>query len=313
MRFIVWGAILCIFFYVFYQMIKYIHDKRVLDSVYERFQQVSEERQMNEEKLMQEQGNREKVGVLTRIDIRLMQSGVKKKFNFLTTELFIAIDLLFGLLGFLLLLELNKMPLFAAAGGVAVVIIPYIFMGVLSNKKAAMIEEDMNVFLDMMDAYSKSSDDIVDIIGKVYPLLNEPLNGYLEDFYFEAVRSGDLDGAFQHLKYKIPHKKLNEILGNLYICSRQLTDYSTIIKDSEEQLRTYLNGKRERQNARMDGAMELLIFAAVLAGSIYTASVITEVGLRELFTGSIIGQGMALYFICIGIAGLFVTFSHDNV
>lgn len=308
-----WGIIFCIFLYGFYQMMKYIHDKRMLSSVYERFQQVSEERQTNEERIMQEQGNREKVSVLTRIDILLVQSGLKEKANFLTTEIFIALDIVFGLICFVVILKLGNMLLFAVTGGLVGMVIPYVLMGISSNRKAAMIEEDMGVFLDMMDAYSKSSDDIVDIMGKVYPSLHEPLSNYLEAFYFEALRSGDVDRAFRHLKYKIPHKKLKEILGNLQICSKQLTDYSMIIKDSEEQLRTYLNGKRERQDARTDGAMTLLILAVILVVCIYIASIVTDISIIELFTGSIMGQCMALYFGCIGIVGLLVTFRHDNV
>lgn len=306
MKFIGWSIVVCLLFIGFYQMMKYIHDK------YEKYQAAFEIRQKNEESEMTEKGNREKVGLLTRIDILLVQSGIKKKFPSLVAELFITLDIVFGIGCFVCAWKLY--PMFALDvvvlfGGIA---LPYILMEVSTSQKAAQIEEDIGVFLDMMDAYSKSSDDIVDIMGKVYPSLHEPLNEYLETFYFEALRTGDVDKAFMHLKYKIPHKKLKEILGELQMCSKQMTDYSNIIRDVKEQMRVYLDGKRERQDAKKNGAMELLIFFGVVGISIVMAGNITDITIVELFTGSIIGQCFLLYFGVLAIAGLFVTFSSDK-
>lgn len=71
------------YYVFFYQMLKYIHDKRMLINAYDKLKQVSENRQIAEENLMIAQGNREHVDVLTQIDILLIQSGLRQKFIFL--------------------------------------------------------------------------------------------------------------------------------------------------------------------------------------------------------------------------------------
>lgn len=307
-----WCMVYIIIMYFFYQMLKYIHDKRMLINAYDKLKQVSENRQIAEENLMIAQGNREHVDVLTQIDILLIQSGLRQKIHFLTTEIFIALDIVVGTICFISILIISESVIFGMAAFVIGAALPYIAMNVSAMSKAKMMEDDMGVFLDMIDAYAKSSDDIVDIMGNVYPSLHEPLRGYVEEFYFEAIGIGDKDTAFRHLKYKIPHKKLREIIGNLQLCSTKVLDYHVIVKDSEEQLRTYLDGKRDRQDARTDGGMQMVIFAVIVIGGFYIMGLITEMDILEFLTSNILGKIIILYYIIIAIAALYVTFAPEK-
>ena len=307
-----WCMVYIIIMYFFYQMLKYIHDKRMLINAYDKLKQVSENRQIAEENLMIAQGNREHVDVLTQIDILLIQCGLRQKIHFLTTEIFIALDIVVGTICFISILKISESVIFGMAAFVIGAALPYIAMNVSAMSKAKMMEDDMGVFLDMIDAYAKSSDDIVDIMGNVYPSLHEPLRGYVEEFYFEAIGIGDKDTAFRHLKYKIPHKKLREIIGNLQLCSTKVLDYHVIVKDSEEQLRTYLDGKRDRQDARTDGGMQMVIFAVIVIGGFYIMGLITEMDILEFLTSNILGKIIILYYIIIAIAALYVTFAPEK-
>ena len=183
-----WCMVYIIIMYFFYQMLKYIHDKRMLINAYDKLKQVSENRQIAEENLMIAQGNREHVDVLTQIDILLIQSGLRQKIHFLTTEIFIALDIVVGTICFISILKISESVIFGMAAFVIGAALPYIAMNVSAMSKAKMMEDDMGVFLDMIDAYAKSSDDIVDIMGNVYPSLHEPLRGYVEEFYFAVQR-----------------------------------------------------------------------------------------------------------------------------
>lgn len=60
-----WCMVYIIIMYFFYQILKYIHDKRMLTNAYDKLKQISENRQIAEENLMVAQGNREHVDVLT--------------------------------------------------------------------------------------------------------------------------------------------------------------------------------------------------------------------------------------------------------
>lgn len=312
MNIVAWGIIFFLLVYGFYDLIRFIERNNSIHNAYEKLNGFSEQRQSKEERLIMDQGNRENVDFLTKIDILLTQSGAKKTIPFITTEIYLAFNLLLAVIGFVAILLLTGLVLFAVGGSALLVVGTYIFLSMMANKNAQIIEEDMGVFLDMLDAYSKSSDDIVDIMGKTYPSLSEPLMGYVEEFYYEAINVGE-ETAFRHLEYKIPNTKLKEILGNLQLCSRNLTDYGTIVTDSQEQLRVYLEGKRERTDARINGGMELLTFA-IIAGIIFVMiGNFAETNVWEMLLGTFVGQLIILYFVVLIIIGLITTFSYDKV
>lgn len=310
-KYLPWVGVFLLFLYGFYQLFKYISKRRSLYDTYEELSKISDERQEKEEQLMKEEGRREKTDFLTKLDILILQSGIKRKLPFLTAEIYIAFAVLVAVICFAVTWKITGVILFSVMGGLAGASVTYIYMEILTNSKAKSIEEDMGVFLDMIAVYSKTSDDIVDIMGKVYPFIHEPLSTYVEEFYFEAINK-NAETAFMHLKYKIPHEKMNEILGNLETCSKSLTDYNTIANESQEQITIYLEGKKERANARMDGGMELLSFFVIAVAAFFCMAKFAELSIVDLLINTVGGQCLIAYFSIIAIYGLIITFSYDK-
>ena len=311
MKLIAWSIIFLLFVNGFYKLFKYVEKKRSIFNTYEKLVQIADDRQKYEEMLMKSTGNREKVDILTQLDILIFQSGVKRKLPFLTAEIYIGFAALLGTFCFFAVWKLTGVFLFSVIGGGMGAGSTYLFMQIRSNENAKCIEEDMNVFLDLVNTYSKTSDDIIDILGKIYPSLHEPLSTYIEEFYYEAINT-DAETAFLHLKYKLPHEKMKEVLNNLEVSSNQLTDYSNIANDLQEQLRVYLEGKREREYARKNGGMELLVFYIVVGISLLLLSAFVEQNVFIWLWNNTLGQCFIGYFVVLALYGLGLTFSFDK-
>lgn len=306
-----WGIVFLLFGYSFYHFSMYISEKRYISDAYERLQASADERKKKEEERMQKEGNREKIDFLTWLDMLITQSGIKKKIPFFTAEVYACFAILLGVICFAVVLKVTDAVTFAFIGGGAGILSTYVYMQVLINENIKSIEEDMNVFLDLISTYSKSSDDIVDILSKVYPFLHEPLSGYLQEFYFEAINAG-AETAFLHLRYKMPHRKMNEVLGNLEMCSTRLTDYSNIARDSQEQFMVYLEGKKERADAKINGGMELLIFLLIAIIAFYVMGSFAQINIIDWFANTLGGRLLLAYFGVLALCGVLLVSSFDK-
>ena len=73
-----------------------------------------------------------------------------------------------------------------------------------------------------------------------------------------------------------------------------------------------MDGKRDRQDARTDGGMQMVIFAVIVIGGFYIMGLITEMDILEFLTSNILGKIIILYYIIIAIAALYVTFAPEK-
>lgn len=311
MHYIGFGIVFLLFSAAFLFLFNYIEEQRLIGKTYDKLKEGSEKRQRDAEYKLIIEGNTQTQSFFTKLDTLLVQSGLTRSFPFIISETYMAIAILLGITAYIIVQLLTGVFVYGIASGVIIVACMYILLSIMSNSKFRDIEEDMTLFLDMLAAYSKSSDDIVDIMGKVYPSLHYPLNEYVEEFYYESINAGT-ETAFRHLRYKIPHKKLREILGNLELCSKQLTDYGSIIDESQEQLRTYLNGKRERAEVKKNGGMELAVFGIMGVIMVFMLNNLLGYSVIELLINNFAGQCIIAYLGIIIILCLMEVFSFER-
>lgn len=209
-----------------------------------------------------EEGKQEKESFLWRLECMLEQSGAKKYFGGLNAELFLFLELLLFVGGCLLfpLLGFTGISGAALAGGTA--ILPVLFLYLAWVLQYGKMEEEVLYFMNLLENYSQTTDDILTIFQRTVPYLNEPLKSAVSEAYMEGRTTGQTAQVFYYLHRKIPHEKFGTILRNLEICSRHEANYQEIIRDSRGMLLEYLHGKKERQamvqNARIEIGMILL-------------------------------------------------------
>lgn len=223
----------------------------------------TERRQEEEERLQQEVGNREKKNIFYCMDEILYHAGIKSKFPWMTVEVLI---LLVGVIMLTVLFMVAKLTgLFiigTAAAALALMIILAILkiMCYIRNRK---VEEGLLQFANLIENYSRTSDDIVGIFGKVYWYLEEPLRTGIAECYSEAVTTGDFSKACIRLSKVIGNRQLTNLLSNIEICARHEANYEAVTKANKKIIRDYLTEKGLRREMANSAKMQVIVLVVI--------------------------------------------------
>lgn len=277
---------------------------RVLEKVTESVRQIlSEEhtatRLQEEEQLQRMHGNREKKRLLYRIDEMLVQSGIRKLVPFLTTEVFLAILAIISIIVFNLVVILSGEVIFAIGAVVLVVICIYACLKLLLFRNRTKIEDEIMQFANMMENYSRTTDDIVSIFGKVAKYLEEPLRSAVATCYTEIKSTGDSRAAFARLDAKIGHRKFSELIQNIEICSRHETNYETVIKGSKDLIKEYLSEKAVRKQMASKARMQIALLIVISGYVVNQINQLLEGKLLAFLLSGIGGRIILCY--CLGV------------
>ncbi len=248
-----------------------------------------------EQKLRKEEGNRERVDWLYGLDLQILRSGLRQKIPFLNAEI-----LLFGMFlimvgGFFLVKGLFQSTMFG--------IFTFIFLGIcikgmlhfLVVYQDRQIEGQMLNFMNLLENYSRTTEDILDIFGRIILYLEGRLKDVVEESYFVGMRTGSTQDAFTFLYEHTAHPKFQTFIRNMEICSRHDANYGEIIRDSRKTWQGYLHYEQEKKEIRNNGRVELLL---ILGSSSYILYMMNGFTQKPLLTGLLettIGQGIIVY------------------
>lgn len=249
-------------------LIQQSRKNRVLEKVTNGIKQMlSEEhtanRLLEEEALQRSEGNRDKKKFLYRIDEMLVHSGVRKVASFMTTELFLTILAVLSTATLYVVFVTTGEMIFAVVAVVLVVMSIYAVLKILLIRNRTRTEDGILQFANMLENYSRTTDDIVSIFGKVAPYLEEPLKTAVTECYSEIKSTGDSRTAFARLDAKIGHRKFSELLQNIEICSRHETNYENVIKNNKEIIKTYLSEKAVRKQMANKAKMQIVVLISI--------------------------------------------------
>lgn len=225
-------------------------------------------RKKREEQLQLEEGNREKVNLIYRFDLVIEKSGIKRRFKFMNTELFI-ITIVGGALIVGTLSNLIFHNMFYEILIISIYLFSvYIMMFLLITHNDKVVEENLLQFSDLLESYSATSDDIIDIFEKTSEYLDEPLYSAIKKCVMEARTDGNIQAAFQRLKIRIGNRKLNELLSNIEECSNNNADYGGVIRRIHGSIETYITEKEERKKLASGAKKNILLMVLVFLYSI---------------------------------------------
>lgn len=225
--------------------------------------EATDKRIKEEERLQREQGNREKKNFFYRMDEILINTGLKAKMPFLTVELVLLLAAI-GFLGLLILTtELFHSLLIAVVLCVTTAIGIKLVAELYLRHRQQKIENSILSFANLLENYSRTSDDIVSIFHKISVYLEEPLKSAVEKCYMEAYTTGDFSTACNHLDVSVGNRYFSDMLANIEICSRHRANYEEVIHGNKEIIRRYL-AERDVQKeiirqARLELGLMLLI------------------------------------------------------
>ena len=200
---------------MFYSLLDYIKKNRAIEKsvyrIYSTADERYEKRKEQKEKIYFEEGNVENTSFFYRLDLLIERSEIRKKIPFLSTEIYLLFlgiisviafvigNLIFGLIGAVLGITLS-------------ILIIHSSLYILARLNYERVDNEITKFVNLVESYSVSSNDILSVMGNVYPYLNDPLRTYIETFYNEVSTTGDYDRAFMNLKNKAESERLKEAL-----------------------------------------------------------------------------------------------------
>ncbi len=285
-------------------LVKALVENNVINRLRRWLKASEEKRTTAEEQLRNLEGNQEKNSVFYTLDLTLNQSGIKKYIPFLSTEYLILFSALAATASFFLAGIITEWS-YGILAAVTVFFIPYLLVRVLAEINHKRIEEQIIHFLNMVDNYNQSEDNLITIFGKVYKYLEEPLRSAIEDCYVEASYTGDMSAAFRKLETRIVHERFSEILQNLELCSLHEANYHVIITESREIMIKHKKSRDAIKNIVNKAKMGMLAMTVMLIMLVFMVSNIIGVNLITAMTGSVIGMDILIYLGFVIIYGIF--------
>ena len=74
------------------------------------------------------------------------------------------------------------------------------------------IDEQTVSFLNLIDNFSKTDEDIINIFDKANQYIKEPLNGIINQFVMDARLKGNVGESFERLIKKLNGTKLSDVI-----------------------------------------------------------------------------------------------------
>lgn len=280
---------MCLFFY------KIQKSHLISESIKKAYTKID----LNEKIRSREDGEKEEKEnkFLSKMDKKLEYSGLKKIFDWMRTEIYIAIMIGSASVSFLITLLISGSLLASLCVGAGVVTLILFITNMLMFKNYMSVENDLLNFLNLLKNYSISADEITIILYRVSKYLHDPLKTALMECYYEGKTTGNTELALIHLMNKIEHPKFKELIHNIEICGKYNADYSAILTNSRRTVQDYISARKEQKSSdRADLVTFLILF---IAGGLCFIMMGNMLGIsmwHELFTTTI-GHVMCVYFV----------------
>lgn len=270
-------------------IIKEAVENHVVDSIGNFFMKKSAGRKDIEEEKVMEDGYGQESSVLYRLDLALYQAGISKKIPFMVSEVFILITAFLCVGAFVTALIFIKNIIAAFCIAAFLIFLEYLLVEVLLIHNSTKIEEEIVKFTNLLENYSKSSDDIVTIMENTWSYLNEPLRSAIKACCVECRTSGDTQTAFKRLELAIRYRHFSELVRNLEMCSRYNADYSAVIHKSRDIIRDYISQKEQRKQLANTSRLNICILYLGAIIVIRTLEGIGEHGILSVVSSSGMG------------------------
>lgn len=304
-RIIVHGSAGVEMFFGIYQILKMSHKyqwvSRSVSYLLEQTSQADQKRQMAYQKQYEEVGLVEKVPIIRRWDQMFAQSMIQQKYPWLNGQLYGSLLLISGsVLGIGGLLILHRQPGLGICVGILlfgmVLFGGMFYVNLIRKRKWMQTEKELIPFLNIVDNFSKTEQDLFQIFEMAVPYLREPVKTALEECSRHASATGNRMEAVRDLIYRIEHPKFREIVQNLEICSRNEANYARILSDMRDGLSAYMSNRKEEAAILREGQIQICVIVCLGIPMVAMLSVITQVPLADM-TGNLFGKMIIVYWI----------------
>lgn len=259
----------------------------------EKTEKNSEARRKKEHKLQQEEGNRENKNIFLRLDLLLERSGLTRIIKFLNSETFIGYMLCASVAIAWYVLK-NYDYIFCTIALLCFWFVTYAIIYGFSIHTEKIINENLLQFSNLLESYSASSSDIIEIFELSSEYLDEPLRGAIKNCVIDARSGMSIRAAIEKVKIKMGNRKLSELLVNIEECSKSNADYAKIVRQMHISIDVYMTEKEERKKMVNQARAQIAIMVGVFIFSIKLIESMFEQQLFSLLMSTSMGKGIVL-------------------
>lgn len=281
-----------------YTLFSYLKQSNIIENkikgFYEKTEADVEERLRLEEIRKAESGNTDDENLLLKLDRTINYSNIKKYIPFLNSTIFIFTMIVFATLALIIGIRISGVAIGIFSGG-AVIVMYIVTLLLLADMNYKRVEKNVMTFINLVENYSKTNNDLISIMGKVYYYLDEPLRTQVEECYYLGQRTGDVDLALDTLQRNVQHSKFKEIIRNLIICSHYEANYEDVVEDSRDMLLAYLSGKREMAEMARNARIELSLLLGACFVVFYMIQSFVGENIIKLLQSKFIGTCILAY------------------
>lgn len=290
--------LLAVFSYFFISITIEIREKKYINKIFDDVNKIYSERQkIREAKFLYEGSTNDKKSI-DKIDELVERSRIKTIIPYITSELLIAGTLVLALVSAFLLNKFYGFWLYTLAAFTVVIFIVIFTLKYFEKKTFNKIDKQLLVYINILKNLCSSNNDIVVIIEKSIPYVEEPIKEYLEQFVFECRKGISVNKAFRTLEDKIENKRFKQLIKNLAICSKHEANYEKIIKKSKVILKHYFEEKERRKKAVNSGRSVIVI---TLFMGLFTFNILQSFSgnLLDSLKTTLVGNMLLGYFLIV--------------
>lgn len=178
----------------------------------------------------------------------------------------------------------------------------------MNKVQRKQIDEQTISFLNLIENFSKTEDDIINIFDKANQYMKEPLKGIINQFVLDSRLNGNIDEAFEKLIKKLCGTKLSDVIESLKICSEHDSNYEMVVSDSKKSVNVYLKSLSVRNAIRNSARVDMAALVLALFIIVKLLNSFLSENIWIIMTGSFIGIGILLYFAAVFMISAYLLF-----
>lgn len=279
---------------VAYGITKNLISKRKIEKLFLYFDEKYKNRLID--KKIDEAYRKKKKNIFGKLDSLIYMSGIRKYFKYMNSELFILGVFIISFLFSIVIFELYGSWIFTVEAFLA---IPLIFYGILKEMVQInfdKIDNSIMFFISSLKSNANIESNIVFMMKETTKKLKEPLRAYNDEF-IKDIRFGiPMDKAFENYINKVENIRFKNILKNLYICSLNNANYSSLLDKTRIIVRNYYEEKEKRKRKVRTAQISIMAIVAVSVVILRSLSGITN-NFYALLTRKTAGQILVGYMI----------------
>lgn len=291
-----------ILFVLFFSLFQYMGKNKVIETtvetIYKKAQNSENMRIAREKRLILEEGIRKRKNIFYKLDVLIMSSRIQKIVPFLNTEVLIIFSSVFGSALGLVVFMITNLWITCMVMGIGGFLSFYFILCLMSAANYNKIENSLLEFTNLLENYSRTSDDIVSIIGHVAEDIREPLKTALKECQKDCMDHG-ITKALELLQRKVNHDLFNEIIRYIEIGASHEANYIEIMKGNREVLRSYYSARQERKAILDNGKREIGLLVMVFGFMLYVLKGLLTIDLFYLLISTLAGNLIIAYCIVV--------------